>query len=276
LILCFWGVTPSIGLEGQPGAQEGLESSKVGESRSLVRGVVIPTGFREGKYAALVQIAVDGSPLSGATWDLKASLSSPGGARKAVSGRIVAGEPGTPAVLETQMAFEPGPFELELEAREMTAGQSGTGQLEGSWPDPDERPATVSPVAIVQPVQAAFLRDGNPRGQGALGRAAGEPVRTDLPTALVSVVCRDREGEGTLRVERRLKGAAPVEFDPVQLGAGEDRCVQIRDLIRASTMSEGFFQYEVRVLLGSTVLASTARDFSANGPSLLRGNGPAP
>ena len=115
-------------------------------SAVALRVAVIPTGFEGAKYSALIQIAVDGSPLPNATWDLDASFVSGTQAPEVFSGRVVAGEPGTPVVYEVEVEFEPGSFALALGARETTAGQSGTSTLNGRWPDPRYEPATVSPI----------------------------------------------------------------------------------------------------------------------------------
>ena len=66
-----------------------------------------------------------------------------------------------------------------------------------------------------------------------------------------------------MRVERRLVGETTAEFEPNELDLGEDRCVQIRDLVFERTMTEGAFSYQVRVLRGDEELASGQLDFHA-------------
>jgi hypothetical protein len=232
------------------------------QSGAGVRGVVIPTGFQKDRFSALIQIVVEGSPLPGATWELEATVAPERSEARVISGRIVVDEPGIPAVLESQVTFRPGPYEMQLKAFETTGGQTGAGQLTGEWPDLDRRPVTVGPIAIVQPGQAAFMRDGDARDRGAIGRGKEEPVLTDLPTALVCLVCRDRVPKSALRVERELSGETFILTEPVEIDLGNERCVQVRDLVGPGTMTEGFFRYDVRVFDADRQVAAGSRIFS--------------
>ena len=195
-------------------AQEPSLTTTGPESHIALRGVVIPIAFQGAKYSAMIQIAVNGSPLPDATWELDASFIPADKQVQDFYGRVVAGEPGTPVVFEVQVEFEPGPYTLMLWARETTAGQSGTRKLKGLFPDPNERPATVSPVVLLQPARGAFLRGKDARGQSALAIGDDDTVRAELPTAVVSVVCRDAALPDLVRVERKLEGESSVEFKP--------------------------------------------------------------
>jgi hypothetical protein len=229
-----------------------------------VRGSVIPTGFRDGAFTALVQLRVDGSPLSGARWDLGASQVSRDKVREDVSGRVEVSGPGIPVVLEAEMSFAPGPYELVLVAHETRSDEIVTGQLDGTWPDPAEAPVTVvDPIAVVQPEGAVFLRAGKAKRSGALGFGQSEPVRTDRPTVMIGLICHARSKPETVQLERRLVGDSWAEFPPLDVELRDERCVQFRDVIRAGTMTEGSFRYEVRVLRGSLEIATAARDFRA-------------
>ena len=121
------------------------------------------------------------------------------------------------------------------------------------------------PVALLQPVYAAFLRDGWTRREGSLSRAADEPVRSDLPTALVGIVCRRRSGSGHLQVERRLVGEDSVDFPRLDLDLGRDLCAIVSDVIPAGTMTEGMFKYELLVHGEDDDAVSKAREFAALG-----------
>ncbi len=246
-----------------PASTQPEPAREVVEADVAVRGVVIPTGFQGGRYSAMIQIAVDGSPLPDAAWDLEGSFVSQDQTQEEFSGRVVAGEPGTPVVLEVQVEFKPGPYALTLAARETTAGQSGTGKIEGTWPDPHTESGTVSPVVLLQPAAGAFVRGENTRGQGAIARTTEEPIRTQLPTALVSVVCRGAESPDLMRVERRLGSAAPVNFDTIHLIPGQDQCAQVRDMIPPGTLREGHFRYEVHLVTKNGEVASGFREFDA-------------
>ena len=131
-------------------------------------------------YSAMIQIAVDGSPLPDATWDLDVSFQLADREPEDYSGRVVAGEPGTPVVFEVEVQFEPGSYALHLAARETTAGQSGSRKLEGHWPDPKTEQATVSPLVVLQPVEGAFVRGENPRRQGALAETVPFPQQGQM------------------------------------------------------------------------------------------------
>jgi hypothetical protein len=258
-----------------PAATQPEPVREVVEADVAVRGVVIPTGFQRGKYSAMIQIAVDGSPLPDAAWDLEGSFVSQGQTQEDFSGRVVAGEPGTPVVFEVQVEFKPGPYALTLAARETTAGQSGTRKLEGRWPDPQTELGTVSPVVLLQPAAGAFVRGETARGQGALARADEDPIRTQLPTALISVVCRGANLPDLVRVERKLGSTAPVNFQTIHLLPGKDQCAQVRDMIPPGTLRAGHFRYEVHLVTKNGEIASGFREFDAVAGT-QQSRGPAP
>jgi VWFA-related protein len=228
-----------------------------------LHGVVVPTGFEDGAFSALVQLHVPGSALPGVAWELGASLVSRGKVREDASGQVSIHRPGVPVVYETEMRFKPGPYELMIVAHEAGTEQIVTGRLEGEWPDPDDAAASVGPIVTMQPQKGAFLRDEQLKPHGALGRGADRAVRPELATAFIGIVCRGRSAKGGMRVERRLVGETTAEFEPSELDLGEDRCVQIRDLVFERTMTEGTFSYQVRVLRGDEELASGQLDFHA-------------
>ena len=137
-----------------------------------------------------------------------------------------------------------------------------TGKSVGSWPDPNASPASIGPIAVLQPASAAFLRDGQVRFDGSLGHQEQESTHPDRPTALVGIVCRGRSPKHDLRVERQLVGAGSAQFQPMDLDLEKERCAQIRDLIPAGTMTAGLFRYEVRVLDKGIEVASASREFA--------------
>jgi len=233
-----------------------------------VHGILIPTGFDNGKYTALVQLHVAGSPLAKAAWDLGLSLIARGEVAGDASGRITVHGPGVPVVLETEMKIRPGPFKLVGVAHETTADDLGSGEVESDWPDPDDAAVTLSPVAVLQPTSAAILRNNQLRREGVLGIAEDALARTDRPTALIGLVCRAKGNRGRWRVERKLEGeeGSFAPFGPMELDLGEDRCAQIRDFIPAGSLSSGMFSYEVRVFDKREEVASTVRRFAATDP----------
>jgi VWFA-related protein len=228
-----------------------------------IRGAIVPTGFDKGRYTALVQVRVPGSPLSKARWDLGASLLSRGELRSDASGRISVEQPFVPIVFETEMSFKPGPYELILVGHEFVGDQLGTDRVEGDWPLREEG-AAIGPIAVIQPEAGVFVRDGESRSRGALARARDEMLHTDLPTALVGLVCRGSSKKKSLVVERTLIGESETRFPEMEIAFGEERCAQIRDLIPASTMTPGSFTYRVRLLDGDEEIAQAERVFMAN------------
>ncbi|HKQ61814.1 MAG TPA: hypothetical protein VJS92_11005 [Candidatus Polarisedimenticolaceae bacterium] len=231
-----------------------------------VAATLVPIGYEDHAYRALVQVAVPASPLRSAQWDLGASLVARGKVREDASGRIVVTRAGTPVVLESEMRFAPGPFEIVMVAHDTTLDEIATGQVDGDWPDPDATAGVVGPIVVLQPAGGAFLRDGTSRVQGTLGHGPDEAVRPDLPTALVALVCRGPHKK-KLRVERRLVGETSAEFGTMELDLRDQACAQIRDVVRAGTLTEGDFRYELRLLDGDEELATSQRAFVAVAPT---------
>jgi hypothetical protein len=241
------------------------EATPANASDIGLRGVVIPTGFQDEKYSAMIQVAVDGSPLPDATWDLTASFAVHGGKPQEFTSRVEAGDPGTPVVFEFQLEFKPGPYELKLAATETTAGQSGTRRIVGNWPDPEMQRATISPVILLQPAHGAFVRGQNARRQGALALVDDYGADPDLPTAAVSVVCRRTSLTTTVRIERRLEGSSAAKFETIELLPKQDPCAQVRDMIAPGTLGDGRFKYEVHLQSDSGEIGARVREFSTTG-----------
>jgi hypothetical protein len=230
-----------------------------------LRGLVVPTGYADGKFSALVQMSAPASPLSGASWELGLSLVSRGKVRENASGSVVVSGPGVPVVFEAEMSFKPGPFEIVMVARESTGKQIYTTLIEGDWPDPDDAPVTLGPIVALQPGEGLFLRDGEVRSRGALARESRELLRVDLHTAMIGIVCRAGSQRTTVTVERKLAGADAVDFETMELELGEERCAQFRDIVPADVMSPGAFKYAVRVLEETEELAGASLEFMAAG-----------
>ncbi len=231
------------------------------KSEVPIRTGVIPTGYERGSFTGLVQVAVAGGEAPGTTWDLGASLVSRERVRQEGSGRISVSLPGAPVVLEREMTFPPGPWELVSVAHEAATGQVASRRDEGTWPDPDAAEAVVGPISVVQHVSGAFLRDGKARTSGSLGQSEQAILRIDQPTAVVGIVCRGKRVRGALRVERSLEGESRADFPSMEIDMGEDRCAVFRDLVPPRTMSEGSFRYSVRVLHDQAELARGERTF---------------
>jgi hypothetical protein len=232
-------------------------------SSTAAHGTVVPIDYESGKYKVLVQFAVDGGLLPNSNWDMGISLLTQGEIREDTSGRLEMEGTGSLMILEEEMLFSPGPFELMMVAREENSQQIAAIKIEGNWPDPDKEAITVSPISTVQPSRGAFLKGGALKRIGPLARDEQALLQTDVPTALVSLVCRARtKKKGKLVVERQLVGDSATTFDPIELKLGKERCVQIRDVISADTMTGGGFIYEIHVFEDGDELSSGSQAFS--------------
>ncbi len=230
-----------------------------------LRGVVIPTGFADGKFSALVQLAAPASPVSGANWELGMSLVARGKVREDTAGSLTVSGPGVPVVFESEMNFKPGPYEIVMVARESASGRILSARIVGEWPDPDQASVTLGPIAVLQPAHGLFLRDGEVRTSGALARQSRDALRPDRPTWLVGIICHARSRKESLTVERWLEGEEAVDFPLLVLELGEERCAQFRDLVPEKVMTPGSFGYSVRVTRETEELASSRRDLVVGG-----------
>lgn len=121
---------------------------------------MIPLGFKNGKFSAMVQVAIPGSTRPDTTWDLGLTLLS--GTRRPwkTSKRLMVASPGVPVILEVVTTFDPGPFELVFVSRELDTDVISAGHLDGEWPRPRDQAASIGPIALLQPGSGAFVRDG--------------------------------------------------------------------------------------------------------------------
>jgi VWFA-related protein len=232
-----------------------------------VRTQLIPTGFRNGRFTGLLQVSVPPGPLQEATWDLGATVIHADKVGAEPSGRLSVPQPGVPVVFEDELEFRPGDYEIVSVAHETLTGLVSSEKIEIRWPDLRKHKAAVSEVVILQPESGAFLRDDETRTSGSLARGPLEPIRADQPVALVGLVCRNRKQRGELSVDRRLIGETEVEFPPLEFALGNETCAQIRDLVPADTMGEGYYRYEIVVTEDDTTLYQGTRDFFAFTPS---------
>jgi hypothetical protein len=230
-------------------------------SQVPVRAAVIPIGYSGDEFVGLVQVAVASGAQPGSTWDIAASIVSRERVTEEGAGRLMVSAARVPVVYEKEMRFAPGPFEIVSVAHDSESGSIASRHSEGQWPDPDAADAVVGPIAVLQPVTGAFLRDERPSKAGNLAVSTGEAAVAERPTALVGLVCRRKGLKTPIVVERKLIGATEAPFAPMRVEPGDDRCFQVRDLVAAGTMSPGTFRYEIRVLRGESELARGERVF---------------
>ena len=210
----------------------------------------------------MLQVSIPGTMLPSADWDLGASMLARDKVRDEVSGRLSVSRTGLPVVLEQEVQLKPGRHEIVAVAHEMTSDILLSDRREFAWPDPDDRPATCGPIALLQPTPGAFSRDSETRESGSLARAPGEPLNSELPTALMGLVCRGKKQLGPFVVERTLVGQTRVVFPVLEFDLQDDRCAQIRDVIPAKILGPGTYRYEVRILQADVELDETAREFN--------------
>jgi hypothetical protein len=228
----------------------------------MVKTGVVPTGFRNGTYSALLQISVPGSPLHGATWDLGGSLVSDHKVRDKASGRLSASGPNVPVILEHEMSFKPGAYEVVAVAHEARSGLVASSEIDLDWPQLKGPNPRVGPIVVLQPASGAFLREGQTRGSGSLFVPESDPLFTSRPTAFVGIVCRGK-GRQSVRVERRLVGDKVHEFPDLELEIDEQPCAQVRDVIPSNTLASGYYRYEIQVRENGEILGEGRRDFVA-------------
>jgi hypothetical protein len=253
------------------------------------RGAVIPLGFEDGKYRALVQFVVSGvgipAELAGAvSWDVGISQVHDGRVTRQIARHVESRTSRVPVVLEAEMEFRPGSTRLVMVGHEARYKQIASVDLELNWPGLNGTEVGLSPFAVVQPGEALFLREGkatddDPEADAeATARPTEGPLATGQGAALlgrpiyvVGLVCRAKRNRDELRIERRLHGESVVEFDPQSWPYDSaERCVQIRDLIRAGQIGPGRYEYRIDVFVGGRTgqapLARAVHEFAAFGP----------
>lgn len=223
---------------------------------------VVPTGFRNGTYSALLQISVPGSPLQGATWDLGGSLVSDQKVRDKASGRLSASGPNVPVIFEHEISFKPGAYEVVAVAHEERSGLVASSETGVEWPQLKGGDPRVGPIAVLQPASGAFLREGQTRRSGSLFVPETDPVFSSRPTAFVGIVCRGK-GRQSVTAERRLVGDKVHEFPALELEIDEQPCAQVRDVIPSNTLMPGYYRYEIQLFQDGSSLETGQRQFVA-------------
>jgi hypothetical protein len=224
-----------------------------------VRVGVIPVDYKDGHFLARVQVAMSGSAVPGATWDLGASVVSRGSVWQDGSGRVQVAQANVPVVFEKDMEFTAGEYELVAVAHEITTDTLASKEVHGQWPKLETELACLGPIAVSQPIKGGFLRNGVTQTQGALLIADGEPLRGGTPTAIISLVCRAKDQKKPLHVVRTLVGETETPVGTTELKLGDDRCGQIVDLIPAKMLGPGSYRYLLTVASAGTELARGER-----------------
>jgi VWFA-related protein len=233
-----------------PSAKEATVALRVG---------LIPVSYKNGRYQARVQVSVPPSSIPGTTWDLGASVVTRGTVGQEGSGRISVANPGVPVAWEKDMEFAPGDYDLIAVGHETTTDELTSKEVHGTWPNLDDAVATVGPIAISQPSKGGFLRDGTSRTSGAVVLDENDPLRADVPTAVITLVCRAKDQKKPLTVVRTLIGDSETPVGKTAVDMGDDRCAQILDFIRPKTLGAGSYRFVVSVARGGEELAHGER-----------------
>ncbi len=234
----------------------------IGDADVPIRPSIIPTGYEDGVFHALVQVTVPSSQVPAATWDIGASIVSRGKVTDA-SGRLTVSNPDAPVIMQTTMEFRPGPFEVVAVAHNITTDVVTSQQLAGEWPRPNAELASVGPIAVLQRTHGAILKNSKVRKSAIVAFADEEPIDPAIAARLVAPVCKSSDQKGKLKVERFLYGQSEVSFPVMSVDLGKDQCALIQDVIPASTMTSGSFRYEIRILHRGEELARADRKFVA-------------
>jgi hypothetical protein len=259
------------------------------EGATRVEIHVIPTDYRESRFTARVQVVVPPTHERNATWVVEAAVLSGAGTgadastmvreterlrpERYTSLHLTVPEAGTPGVVEIDTDFRPGPFDVAVLARRSAAGETLEERLSGTWDDPDVGPALIVPITVLQQSRGAIARlaagasDAVVRSQAAVGRARHEPLRAELPSALVGLVCRGSRHAGMLKVKRRLLGQQETNFEDMEMDLRTDQCAVLQDLVPAGEFPAGLFLYQVQVLDAHQELARGARLFAVVRPA---------
>ena len=211
-----------------------------GVERRDVHVGVIPISYKDGKFKARVQVAVPGSPLPSATWDIGASLVSKGIVWQDGSGRIQVTLPNTPVVFEKDMEFAAGDYDLVAVAHELESDTLASKEVHGSWPKIDAELVSLGPIAVSQQLPGGFLRNGVSQTQGRRGRrrGRGRPRRHAHGGHHARLPRQGPEAPAHGRAHAHRRDAeTPVGTTKLDLGT--DRCAQVVDLIPPKMLGAG-------------------------------------
>ncbi|MBZ5637849.1 MAG: hypothetical protein LAO51_03730 [Acidobacteriia bacterium] len=227
-----------------------------------ITATVVPTGFVDGAFVGLVQVIVPSPSEKAGSWEIGGTIVSGNTAREIATRMITTNMAGIPVVFEAEETFPAGHQEVVAVARETSTDTVVSQVVDVTWPEIGAS-TTILPIAVMQPVNGAFVRGDATRAHGSVARSESEALRADVPTALVGLVCWSERETASLHVERSLRGDAEttLSFPALDLEPGNDRCTQVRDVIPAGTLGSGWFRYSIVVTQGQEELAKTERNF---------------
>jgi hypothetical protein len=224
-----------------------LDPSQAGQDETMT-AVVIPTGFDEKTFTALVQVALPPRSVADGAWDVGLTLEPERGKRRQVSQRVQLDRADVPVVVEWELEFPAAAYVLTAVASATPGDTVVATHVEGSWPAPDAKEMFVGSPVVIQPANAAFVRGDALRTTGSLGRTRRAWIDPDRPLALVGLVCRGSGGwpENT-KVRRELSGASTASFEDFRPDSGS-RCAMYRDVVPPGVLTSGSFTYKVEAI----------------------------
>ena len=157
------------------------------------------------------------------------------------------------------MEFAVGDYDLVAVAHELQTDTLLSTETHGSWPKLDVELASLGPIAVSQRRAGGFLRNRQLQTQGAVIVAPDEPLRADVPTAIISLVCRAKDQKRPLDVTRILVGEQETSVGTTQLAMGTDRCAQVVDLIPPKMLGAGRYRFVIAVTSDGKELARGER-----------------
>jgi len=229
-------------------------------SADRARVLAVPTGFENGKYTVLVQFAMAGAALGGSDWDMGVTAVINESRTLEASGRVAVNQAGLPLVFEAEMQFKPGDYAITAVAKNNTDGTLVSTRAEGSLPDPNDREPFIAGIALLQRAPGAFVRGEATKTSGSLAHGPTHWMRPDRATGILALVCGNKRA-ADVTAGRSLVGASEVNFDPVELDFGEERCGLLVDTIDGSVLTSGKFSYAVDLNRGEESVGESLREF---------------
>ena len=137
---------------------------------------VIPLGYEEGGFRGLLQIRIPAVAFPGSRWDVGASVVNRQRVREEMSRQVTLTRPGLPLVVEHEITFRPGDSKVVAVVQEATTGLVASREFVVNWPNLRSGAPGLGPVAVLQPLQAAFIRGEETRGEGSLSGDGTRPL----------------------------------------------------------------------------------------------------
>ena len=225
---------------------------------------VYPVGGTDKSLQVMAQVTLPDSESSingDPRWEVAFEVVSNGEIGSRTTHRVRPPDDGRGPVYQTTLTVPSGPYEIVASVRDLVTDSTRRGSIEGAWAPVRADDIALSQVALAQPQHSGVVVDGEVNPHGIVVVGMDEAVDPKKPIGIVTSVCIGGPKAATYRAERSIFGDSVVEFDPISLTADGGRCVQIRDMVAAGSLSPGRVDYVVRVLSGERDVAVQSRAF---------------